>query len=67
MIGPNLLKITVIAAAILMSCNAFAQEQELDDEIIATIESDDPETLELFMDWSSSPATVLRLSMRIAC
>ncbi len=54
----NLLKMSVVAAVLLLSCGAFAQDQA--EAPIATIECDDPQTLQLFLDWTSIRASVRR-------
>lgn len=56
MMFSNSVKMPVVAVAMLMSCGAFAQEQA--GKPVATIESDDRETLELFLDWASIRAGV---------
>ncbi len=58
MMFSNSVKISVVAVALLMSCGAFAQEQA--GKPVATIESDDRETLELFLDWAGIRASVRR-------
>ena len=53
----NSVKISVVVA-MLVSCGAFAQEQA--GAPVAIIESDDMETIELFLAWSSIRASVRR-------
>lgn len=56
MMFSNSVRISVVVVALLMSCGAIAQEQA--GAPIATIESNDLETLELFLDWSSIRTSV---------